>query len=70
MLAGRHGTNPFYCNPETLHKIMQAGPRRKSVFIWPELTILYKDQFTFAGDNLYAPFTEDAQIQHHPLLAQ
>ncbi|MDF7826708.1 hypothetical protein P4B35_21945 [Pontiellaceae bacterium B12227] len=58
---GGHGVDPFYFNPETLWKIMETTNGKKSIFIWPELTILHKKEFPFAVDNLFAPFAENAR---------
>ncbi|MDZ8119157.1 hypothetical protein P9H32_11030 [Pontiella sp. NLcol2] len=58
---GGHGVDPFYYNPETLWKIMKGTRGKKSVFIWPELTILHKKEFPFAVEHLFAPFAENAR---------
>lgn len=64
---GGHGTDPFYYDPETLKKAIDAGKGKKSVWIWPELTILYKKEFQTALDKLFYPFAEYGQ-KHNAML--
>ncbi|MFR9670877.1 MAG: hypothetical protein SNH16_06270 [Rikenellaceae bacterium] len=57
-LWGGHGTDPFYFNPETINKVIAAADGKKTVWVWPELTILYKDDFQVAMDKLFYPLAE------------
>lgn len=58
---GGHGTDPFFYNPETIKKVINAGGGKKSVWIWPELTILHKDHFETAFNELFYPLAKYAE---------
>lgn len=64
---GGHGTDPYYYDPETLRQVIDAGGGKKSIFVWPELMILHKDEFEFAITNLFEPFAEYGQTNNATL---
>ncbi|NJB83032.1 T9SS type A sorting domain-containing protein [Wenyingzhuangia aestuarii] len=58
---GGHGVDPFMFGPaETIKKVVDRGSGKRSVWIWPELTILHKETFGEVLEKLFYPLGEYA----------
>ncbi|WP_083634291.1 PQQ-like beta-propeller repeat protein [Saccharicrinis aurantiacus] len=58
---GGHGVDPFYYGTESIKRVIDAGNGKKSIWVWPEITILYKDQYDYVTKNLLYPLAEYGQ---------
>ncbi len=58
-----HGNDPYYYQPSTHMKILDAAKGKKTVMIWPEMNGT-DDEFGFVMDNLIYPVAEHASTRN------